>query len=59
MKTLILPEVLIIGPIPPFLKASHLAANPGAVRGMMEGEEELEGGGHVPGGRGDDLVHES
>ena len=24
-------EVLIIGPIPPFLKESHLAANPGAV----------------------------
>jgi hypothetical protein len=43
-------EVLIIGHIPPFLKASHLAANAGAVRGMMEQAEQLEGGGHVPGG---------
>ena len=27
----IIAEVLIIGPIPPFLKESHLAANPEAI----------------------------
>merc|ERR1711892_118210 len=45
-------EVLIIGPIPPFLKESHLAANPGAVISQQEGGEQRGqdqgGGGHVP-----------
>ena len=47
-------EVLIIGPIPPFLKKSHLAANPGAIITQGQGRDELEGEGegvgHVPDG---------
>ena len=30
-------ELLIIGPIPPFLKESHLAANPGAIVQVRSG----------------------
>ena len=49
-------EVLIIGPIPPFLKKSHLAANPGAVITHGQERDELQqdgrGVGHVPDGGG-------
>ena len=38
-------EVLIIGPIPPFLAKSHLAAHPEAViKGGERGEEDEEYG---------------
>ena len=57
---------MIIGPIPPFLKKSHLAANPGAVitQGQGQGTEEgVDGGvGHEPDGgvvsTSYDVVHE-
>ena len=35
-------EVLIVGPIPPFLKKAHLAANQGAVIIYGQGGEQLD-----------------
>ena len=47
-------EVLIIGPIPPFLAKSHLAAHPEAVIKAGERGEEVED----DDGSGDDVLQE-
>lgn len=58
-------ELLIVGPIPPFLKESHLAANPGAIlsdgpdlEDIQEEEEEVEELGEEENEEGDGKVEE-